>query len=83
MVLQYIIVGLILLAALLYVAYLIRETICHANDKCYGCAGCAIHDRLKRKRCKAEKDAQTKGAKGETIQIFMMRMGALHCLGIS
>ena len=53
MVLQYIIVGLILLAALLYVAYLIRETICHANDKCYGCAGCAIHDRLKRKRCKA------------------------------
>ncbi|MBW4869969.1 hypothetical protein KZY59_00155 [Prevotella buccae] len=64
MVLQYIIVGLILLAALLYVVYLIRETICHANDKCYGCAGCAIHDRLKRKRCKAEKDAQTKGVKG-------------------
>ena len=33
MVLQYIIVGLILLAALFYVAYLIRETVCHANDK--------------------------------------------------
>lgn len=41
---QIAIVSIILLACTLYAGYRIRESIRHANDKCYGCSGCALKD---------------------------------------
>lgn len=50
MVVQYIILCLILLLALSFVVFRIYMTFRYANDKCYGCSGCAIHDQMQRKK---------------------------------
>ena len=44
---QYIVLAIVLLCALGYVACRVWEIFQTANDPCHGCAGCALHDRLK------------------------------------
>ncbi len=41
---QIAIISIILFACLVYVGHRVREAIKHANDKCYGCSGCALKD---------------------------------------
>ncbi|WP_036859705.1 MULTISPECIES: hypothetical protein [Prevotellaceae] len=43
---QYIIIGFVLCLSIGYAGYRIYQAIRHADDKCYGCKGCAIHDQL-------------------------------------
>ena len=47
---QYIVLAMVLLAALAYVGYRVWQTFQTAKDPRHGCAGCAIHDQLKAKR---------------------------------
>ncbi|HRN16285.1 MAG TPA: FeoB-associated Cys-rich membrane protein, partial [Xylanibacter oryzae] len=47
---QIIIVSIVILAAVFYASYLIVQAIKNANDPCSGCAGCALHDQLIKKR---------------------------------
>jgi hypothetical protein len=48
--LQYIIVAIIVLSAWIYAIYRIIQTIKHSKDKCYGCAGCTLHDEILKKQ---------------------------------
>ena len=55
MTLQYIIIGVILLLALLYAGRRLYLSIKHSGDKCYGCAGCELHDRILKQQGKEKK----------------------------
>lgn len=55
MTIQYIVIGVVLIAALGYAAYRIYDTVRRANDPCYGCSGCALHDQLMKKRADCKK----------------------------
>ncbi|KXB85629.1 hypothetical protein HMPREF3034_00112 [Prevotella sp. DNF00663] len=54
MIVQYIITFLIITLALSFAFFRLYTTFKHANDKCYGCSGCAIHDQMlkKKKNCR-------------------------------
>lgn len=47
---QYFIIAIILLIAVSYAVQKVIETLKAANDPCGGCAGCAIHDKLKQQQ---------------------------------
>jgi len=49
---QYVIIAFILSLAFVYAGYRIYQIIRHANDKCYGCTGCSLHDQLLKKQGK-------------------------------
>ncbi|MCR5078274.1 MAG: FeoB-associated Cys-rich membrane protein [Prevotella sp.] len=47
---QYIVLAVVLAAAIGYVGYRLWRTIQSAGDPCHGCSGCAIHDQLKKQQ---------------------------------
>lgn len=47
---QYIIIAFVLGWAVAYACIRIYRAIRHANDKCYGCSGCALHDAMIKKQ---------------------------------
>jgi len=49
MIWQYILVGLVVCAAVLYAAKRIREVVLQRRDPCAGCSGCALRE-IKRKQ---------------------------------
>lgn len=57
MIWQYIIIGVILLLALSYAGRRIYLIIRRAGDKCYGCKGCELYDKMK-EECKQNKDCK-------------------------
>lgn len=48
--LQYIILIIILVAAIAYAGRRLYLTIRHSGDKCYGCKGCDLHHQITRKQ---------------------------------
>lgn len=49
MTLQLVIVGVVLAACLGYVAHRVYVAVRRASDPCYGCPGCALHNKMVKK----------------------------------
>lgn len=49
---QYIIIGVILLLAVLYAVRRVYLSAKHSADRCYGCSGCELRDKLRERQGK-------------------------------
>ena len=67
MILQYSIVFLILLAAIIYIIRRVRQTVREAESGCYGCKGCALKGQMMKKRTK-------KGIKAKKNECFQKKV---------
>jgi hypothetical protein len=55
MIMQNIIIGIIIAAAIIYAGYRVFVAIRSAGDPCYGCSGCALHEQMLKKQGKKKK----------------------------
>ena len=67
MILQYSIVFLILLAAIVYIIRRVSKTVSEAESGCYGCKGCALKEQMMKKRTK-------KGLKTKKNECFQKKV---------
>ena len=56
MILQYVIVIAVILAAIGWALWLIIKAFRHSSDPCYGCAGCELKELHKGKNCEKKDD---------------------------
>lgn len=68
MLIQYFIVSVILLAAIIYIIRRVRQTIREAESGCYGCKGCALKEQMIKNRAR-------KGRKTKKNECFEKKVG--------
>lgn len=66
---QYILIALILVAALGYVARQVYRAFSHGGDPCHGCSGCTMHQQLKDRKDKTCQE-KTLNKKEKIVQHF-------------